>query len=168
MQKNLSSPLHRNGNLVHVVPWFLTCSLGLLALGTDPKSRKGLYSGPSPIQNAFRSRHSMFWNDTCSFSFFLSSEYSLHTHWVSQEKQKENYFCCGAILQVKWCSEQGILEISAPQLCLGEHFLGGSALLKGLCTTHNQMVLQCKDLLQFFFFFCDIIPRKREKSARHF
>jgi hypothetical protein len=46
--------------------------------------------------------------------------------------------------------------------------LGGSALLKGLCTTHNQMVLQCKDLLQFFFFFCDIIPRKREKSARHF
>jgi hypothetical protein len=46
--------------------------------------------------------------------------------------------------------------------------LGGSALLKGLCTTHNQMVLQCKDLLQFFFFFCDTIPRKREKSARHF
>jgi hypothetical protein len=30
--------------------------------------------------------------------FFLSSEYSLHTHRVSQEKQKENYFLCGAIL----------------------------------------------------------------------
>ncbi len=96
--KNLSSPLHRNGNLVQVVLWFLTCSLGLLALGTDLKSRKGLYSGPSPIQNAHWSRHSMFWNDTCSFSFFLSNEYSLHTHGVSHQKQKENYFCCGAIL----------------------------------------------------------------------
>jgi hypothetical protein len=96
--KNLSSPLHRNGNLVQVVLWFLTCSLGLLALGTDLKSPKGLYSGPSPIQNAHWSMHSMFWNDTCCFSFFLPSEYSLHTHRVSQEKQKEIYFCCGAIL----------------------------------------------------------------------
>jgi hypothetical protein len=62
--KNLSSPLHRNGNLVQVVLWFLTCSLGLPALGTDLKSRKGLYSGPFPLQNAHWSRHSMFWNDT--------------------------------------------------------------------------------------------------------
>jgi hypothetical protein len=96
--KNLSSALHRKGILVQVLLWFLTCSLGLLALGTDLKSRKGLYSGPSPIQNAHWSRQSNVSNDACCFSFFLSSEYSLLTQRVSPEKQKENYFCCGAIL----------------------------------------------------------------------
>jgi hypothetical protein len=75
----------------------LTCSLGLLALGTDLKSRKGLYSGPSPIQNAHWSRHLMLWNDTCPFSFFFPVSTLAYPPGVTG-KQKENYFCCGAIL----------------------------------------------------------------------
>ncbi len=44
-----SSALRRKRNWVQALPWFLTCSLGLPASGIDLKSRKGLYSGPSPI-----------------------------------------------------------------------------------------------------------------------
>jgi hypothetical protein len=47
--KNPSSALHRKRTRVQALPWFLTCSLGLPASGTDLKSRKGLYSGPSPL-----------------------------------------------------------------------------------------------------------------------
>ncbi len=37
---------------VQALPWFSTYSLGLPASGTHLKSRKGLYSGPSPVQNS--------------------------------------------------------------------------------------------------------------------
>jgi len=48
--KNPSSALHRKGTWVQAaLQWFSTCSFGLLASGTDLKSLKGMYSGPSPI-----------------------------------------------------------------------------------------------------------------------
>jgi hypothetical protein len=37
---------------VQALPWFSTYYLGLPASGTHVKSRKGLYLGPSPIQNS--------------------------------------------------------------------------------------------------------------------
>jgi hypothetical protein len=37
---------------VQALLWFSTCSLGLLDSGTDLKSRKGLYLGPSPTQKS--------------------------------------------------------------------------------------------------------------------
>lgn len=46
-----SSALGRNRNWVQALPWFLTCSLGLPASGTDLKSLKGLYWGPSRIHS---------------------------------------------------------------------------------------------------------------------
>jgi hypothetical protein len=52
--KNPSSDLHRKRTWVQALPWISTCSLGLPASGTDLKSRKGLYSGPSPIQFVLR------------------------------------------------------------------------------------------------------------------
>ncbi len=47
--KNPSSALRRKRTCVQTLPWFLTCSLSLLASGTDLKSQKGLYSGLSRI-----------------------------------------------------------------------------------------------------------------------
>ncbi len=103
--KNLSSALHRKGTLVQVLLWFLTCSLGLLASDTGLKSWKGLYSGPSPIQNAHWSRHSMFWNDTCCFSFFLSSEYWLHTLWPKNSVQHFLWMKAETLIWLcgRWC-----------------------------------------------------------------
>jgi hypothetical protein len=46
--KNPSSALCRKRTFVKALPWFFTCSFGLLALGTDLKSQKGQYLGPSP------------------------------------------------------------------------------------------------------------------------
>jgi len=43
------NPSSGKGTWVQALLWFPTCSLGLPASGTDLKSRKGLYSGPSPI-----------------------------------------------------------------------------------------------------------------------
>jgi hypothetical protein len=48
--KNPSSALLRKRTWVQALPWFSTSYLGLPAWGTDLKSWKGLYSGPSPIQ----------------------------------------------------------------------------------------------------------------------
>ncbi len=43
--------LHRKRTLVQALPRFSTCSLELPASGTDLKSCRGLYVGPSRIQN---------------------------------------------------------------------------------------------------------------------
>ncbi len=48
--KNPISALLRKRTWVQALPWFSTCYLGLPASGTDLKSWKGLYWGPSPIQ----------------------------------------------------------------------------------------------------------------------
>jgi hypothetical protein len=47
--KNPSSALCMKRTWVQALQRFSTCSLSLLVSGTDLKSRKGLYSGPSPI-----------------------------------------------------------------------------------------------------------------------
>jgi len=47
--KNPSSALYRKRTFVQALPWFFRCSFGLPALGTDLKSQKGQYSGPSPV-----------------------------------------------------------------------------------------------------------------------
>jgi hypothetical protein len=52
MWKNPSSALSRKGTWVQALLWFLTCFLGLPALSTHLKSRKGLYSSLSPIHKA--------------------------------------------------------------------------------------------------------------------
>jgi hypothetical protein len=50
--KNPSSALRGIRTWVQALPWFETCSFGLLTSGTDLKSRKGQYfSSPSPIHN---------------------------------------------------------------------------------------------------------------------
>ncbi len=51
--QNPSSALHRKRTLVQALLWFSACSLGLPALGTDLKSRKGLYSGAYVIFGLF-------------------------------------------------------------------------------------------------------------------
>jgi hypothetical protein len=48
--KNPSFTFRRKRTWVHALPWVSTGSLGLPASGTDLKSLKGLYSGPSPLQ----------------------------------------------------------------------------------------------------------------------
>ncbi len=50
--KNPSSAFSRKRTWVQALPRLSTCSLGLPASGRDLKSRKGLYSGPSPIRKA--------------------------------------------------------------------------------------------------------------------
>jgi len=49
--KNPSSALLRKRTWIQALPPLSTCSLSLLASGTDLKSQKGLYWGPSPIHN---------------------------------------------------------------------------------------------------------------------
>jgi hypothetical protein len=49
--KNTSYAFKQKRDWVEALPWFSTYSLDLPALGTDLKSWKGLYSGPSPIQD---------------------------------------------------------------------------------------------------------------------
>jgi hypothetical protein len=52
--------LHRKKTWVQALPWFLNCSLGLPASGTDLKSGKGLYSSSFPILKTFQ--RSKFYN----------------------------------------------------------------------------------------------------------
>jgi hypothetical protein len=49
--KNPSSALLRKRTWIQAIPPLATCCLSLLASGTDLKSQKGLYWGPSPIHN---------------------------------------------------------------------------------------------------------------------
>ncbi len=49
--KNPSSALPRKRTWIQALPPLSTCSLSLLASGTDLKSQKGLYWCPSPIHN---------------------------------------------------------------------------------------------------------------------